>query len=59
MKGSVSMKVPDTYQEPIILEFPNARVRVFRPVLSEEEKKRRMKIIHNAAANLLKSLETK
>ena len=53
------MKVPDTYQEPIILEFPNARVRVFRPVLSEEEKKRRMKIIHNAAANLLKSLETK
>lgn len=53
------MKVPDTYQEPIILEFPDARVRVFRPVLSEEEKKRRMKIIHNAAADLLKSLETK
>ena len=53
------MKVPDTYQEPIILEFPNARVRVFRPVLSKEERERRMKIIHNAAADLLKSLETK
>ena len=53
------MKVPDTYQEPIVLEFPNAKVRVFRPVLSEEERKRRMKIIHDAAADLLKSLETR
>lgn len=48
------MKVQDTYQEPIILEFPNARVRVFRPVLSEQERKRRMKIIHDAAAELLR-----
>ena len=49
------MKVPDIYQEPIIFEHPNATVRVFRPVLSEEERKRRMKIIHDAAADLLKS----
>lgn len=48
------MKVPDTYQEPIILDFPNARVRVFRPVLSEEERERRMKKIHDSAADLLK-----
>ena len=53
------MKVPDTYHDPIILDLPNAKVRIFRPVLSEEERKRRMKIIHNAAADLLKSLETR
>ena len=53
------MKVQDTYQEPIILDLPNARVRVFRPVLSEEERARRMKIIHDAAADLLKSLEVR
>ena len=51
------MKVQDTYHEPIIFEHPNARVRVFRPVLSEEERKRRMKKIHDAAADLLKSIE--
>lgn len=55
MKGSVSMKVPDTYQETIILDFPDARVRVFRPVLSEEERERRMKKIHDAAADLLRT----
>lgn len=50
-------KAQDTYYDPIILEFPNATVRVFRPVLSEEERKRRMKRIHDAAANLLMSCE--
>ena len=49
------MKVQDTYHEPIILELHNAKVRVFRPVLSEEERKRRMKIIHDTAADLLKA----
>ena len=53
------MKAQDTYQEPIIFKYPNATVRVFRPVLSEEERKRRMKIIHDAAADLIKSLEIK
>ncbi len=53
------MKVPDTYHDPITLDFPNAKVRVFSPVLSEEERKRRMNVIHNAAADLLKSLETR
>jgi len=53
------MKVPDTYHEPIIFEHPKATVRVFRPVLSEEERKRRMKIIHDAAADLLKSPDIK
>jgi hypothetical protein len=53
------MKVQDTYQEPIIFEYPNATVRVFRPVLSEEERKRRMKIIHDAAADLIKAIEVR
>ena len=42
-----------------ILEFPNAKVRVFRPILSAEERERRMKIIHDAAADLLKSIEVR
>lgn len=49
------MKVPDTYGEPIIFNFPNATVRVFHPILTPEERERRMKIIHNAAAELLKA----
>lgn len=53
------MKVQDTYQEPFILEFPNTIVRVYRPVLTEEERARRMKRIHDAAASLLKSIEVR
>ena len=49
------MKVTDTYQEPIILKYPGGTVRVYHPELSAEEKERRMKGIHDAAANLLKS----
>ena len=51
------MKIKDTYKEPIVLDFDGARVRVFRPVLTEEERKRRMKRIHDAAADLLLSVE--
>ena len=51
------MKTTDTYHEPIILNLDGARVRVFRPILTEEERARRMKIIHDAAANLLLSSE--
>lgn len=35
------------------IEFENMVVRVFSPVLTEEERKKRMKAIHKAAANLL------
>lgn len=49
------MKVQDTYKEPVIMEMPGAIVRVFRPELSQEEYARRMKIIHNAAADLLRA----
>lgn len=49
------MQNQDTYNEPIIFEYPNAVVRVFRPILTQEERERRMKIIHDAAADLLKA----
>ena len=42
------MKTADTYKEPIIFDFDGARVRVFRPELTEEESKRRMKLIYKA-----------
>lgn len=51
------MKGKDIYKEPIILDFQGARVRVFRPELTEEESKRRMKLIYKAAADLLLSVE--
>lgn len=51
------MKTADTYKEPIVLNFDNACVRVFRPELTEDERARRMKTIYKAAANLLMSTE--
>ncbi len=53
------MKIADTYKEPIFFDFDGARVRVFRPELTESESKRRMKKIHDAAADLLKSIEVR
>ena len=38
-----------------IMEFPNATVRVYRPILTEEERARRMKLIESAAIDLLMS----
>lgn len=49
------MKVQDTYKEPVVMEIPGAIVRVYRPELSPEERARRMKIIHDAAADLLRA----
>lgn len=47
----------DVYNEPQIISFPNMTVRVFRPILSESERAKRMKSIHDAAARLLLSVE--
>ena len=44
----------DKYHEPIIITFPNMVARVYRPILTEEERTRRMRAIHTQAANLLK-----
>ncbi len=50
------MKVQDTYGEPIIFTYPNgSTTTVYRPILSPEERERRMKLIHDAAADLIKS----
>ena len=53
-KGRVYMKTSDTYGEPIIMELQNATVRVFRPILTDEERIKRMKLIYDAAADLLR-----
>lgn len=44
----------DKYYDPIIITYPDMVARVYRPILTEEERARRMKIIHDQAANLLK-----
>ena len=49
----------DTYSEPKEMIFPGMVVRVFSPILTDEEQAKRMKSIHNAAASLLKSMERK
>lgn len=51
------MKKQDVYGEPTVLEYPNAIVRVYRPILDDEEQARRMKQIHRAAEELLKDEE--
>ena len=38
------------------IEFPNMKVRIFRPVLTELEKSKRMQNIHKAASNLMKEV---
>lgn len=45
----------DTYKEIKTFTYPNMTVRVHIPDLTEEERKRRMKAVYNAAAELLKS----
>lgn len=52
-------KGQDVYQEPIVLDLPGAIVRVYRPVLDEQERERRMKLITKAASDLLKDLYRK
>ena len=49
----------DTYGEPKIIKYPGMVVRVFQPILTEEERSRRMKKIHDAAVRLLQSAEQK
>lgn len=36
------------------IELPNTIVRIYRPILTEEEKNKRMQRIKNASANLIK-----
>ena len=45
----------DTYMEPIIIKNEKAVIKVYRPILTEEERKRRMARINDAAIALLRS----
>ena len=45
----------DTYKEVKTFEYPNMTVRVHIPDLTPEKRTQRMKSIHTAAAELLKS----
>ena len=44
----------DTYKEVVTIKYENATVRVHIPDLAEEERKRRMRELIKAAADLLK-----
>lgn len=47
------MKQKDTYKEVRVFEFPGMIARVHIPDITPEERERRMKQIHRAAARLL------
>ena len=47
-------RTEDEYYPPKIFKYDNVTVRVYSPILTEEEHERRMKKIHDAAADLLK-----
>lgn len=53
------MKCTDTYKEVKVFEFPGMTVRVHIPDITPEERARRMKKIHDAAAELLKGVYKK
>lgn len=50
------MKGQDTYKEVKTFEIDNWTIRVHIPDLTEEERVRRMKKVHDAAAKLLKEV---
>lgn len=43
----------DVYGEPMVFKFPGMTVRVYQPILTGEERARRMKRIEAAAAAVL------
>ena len=49
-------KCTDIYEEPIITETDRAIVRVYHPILTPEERERRMKLIEKVAADFLRDL---
>ena len=49
------MKQKDTYKEVKELRFPNMIARVHIPDITEAERAKRLKAIHDAAAELLRS----
>lgn len=47
------MRTQDTYGEPKTIELPGCIAKVYSPILTEEERKRRMDRIAESAARLL------
>lgn len=47
------MKSQDMYGEPRVFSFPGLTARVYSPILADDERARRMKIIEKAAAAVL------
>lgn len=47
-------KGQDVYMEPQVMTFPGMTVIVYRPVLTEEERAKRMKAVEKASAQLLR-----
>ena len=45
----------DIYKRVVVMEFPNMIARIHIPDLTEDEQKKRMKRVHDAAVNLLLS----
>ena len=50
-------KSQDTYMEPEVYHYNNCTVRVFRPILTEEERARRMEEIKKATVDLIIATE--
>ena len=50
------MAQQDQFHEAKTIHFPGMTVRVYRPILTEEERARRMAAIHKQAAKLLKKV---
>ena len=48
-------KQKDTYSEPKTMTYPGVIAKVYSPILTEEERKRRMTQIAKAAERLLKA----
>lgn len=57
MKGrdflSGQVRCQDKYEEPIVFTYPNATVRVYKPILTDEERAKRMKEIEKAVIALM------
>jgi hypothetical protein len=57
VKWGVLMAQQDQYQLEKTMQFPGMVVRVYRPILTEAERARRMAAIHKEAARLLKKVK--
>ena len=53
------MRKEDEYYDPVVYKYDNATVKVYRPILTEEERERRMERIKAAAVRLVMSVESR